>query len=126
MSTYYNINGLKVRVSDHEPNTSLRGSNDIYFWTKSPICNESLSVVSQVESYCEKHDLDINLFSDILRDFPDPVKYEGQTRKIEISAGFYALFMSITGKGMCKKQQRLCEQHNVPYYEISQGYYIVK
>ena len=34
--------------------------------------------------------------------------------------------MSITGKGMCKKQKRLCEQHNIPYYEMSQGYYIVK
>lgn len=25
MSKYYHINGLKVRVSDHEPNISLRG-----------------------------------------------------------------------------------------------------
>ena len=36
MSTYYKINGLKVRVSDHEPNFSMdriRGTNDVELYT---------------------------------------------------------------------------------------------
>ena len=49
MSKYYQINGLKVRVSDHEPNTSLRGSNDICLYIRSA-CNELLSIESQIEA----------------------------------------------------------------------------
>ena len=52
MSKYYQINGLKVRVSDHEPNTSLRGSNDIYLYIRSA-CNKLLSIESQIEAVCE-------------------------------------------------------------------------
>ena len=125
MSTYYNINGLKVRVSDHEPNTALRGGNDIYFWTKSAD-NSKLSVISQIEAYCEKHDMDINLFAEIMRDFPDPIKYENPTKKIEITSEFYALYSSFTGKGSMKKQERLCKENNIPFYQMSQGYYVVK
>ena len=53
MSKYYQINDLKVRVSDHEPNTALRGSNDIYLYVKSA-CNELLSIETQIEVLCEK------------------------------------------------------------------------
>lgn len=70
MSTYYNINGLKVRVSDHEPNSSLRGSSDLELYTKSA-CNQPLSVINQIEAYCEKKDLDILMFEDVIKDFPD-------------------------------------------------------
>jgi|GEM_PF-4059186 Response regulator containing a CheY-like receiver domain and an HTH DNA-binding domain len=70
MSAYYEIKGLKVRVSDHEPNFSMdrfRGQNDIEFYTKDA-CNNTLCVISQIEGYCEKHDLDISLFSEIIAD----------------------------------------------------------
>ena len=73
MSKYYNINGLKVRVSDHEPNHSMnkfRGASDVEFYTKS-LDNRQLSVESQVEWYCEKNDLDISLFAQVLEDFSD-------------------------------------------------------
>ena len=73
MSTYYNINGLKVRVSDHEPNRAMdrmRGTNDIELYTISA-CNKPLSVINQIEAYCDKYDMDILLFEEVIKDFPD-------------------------------------------------------
>ena len=70
MSKYYHINGLKVRVSDHEPNISLRGGNDITLYVKSA-CNELLSIESQIEYICEKRGYNISDFSEILNDWKD-------------------------------------------------------
>ena len=70
MSKYYNINGMKVRVSDHEPNFSmdrLRGRNDVEFYTVSAD-NRKLSVIDQIDHYCDKHDLDHALFAEVAKD----------------------------------------------------------
>ncbi|MBA4304596.1 MAG: hypothetical protein C0424_10265 [Sphingobacteriaceae bacterium] len=51
MSQYFNIKGLKVRVSDHEPNFSmdkLRGRNDIELYTQD-ITGKKLDLQSQIE-----------------------------------------------------------------------------
>jgi hypothetical protein len=71
MSNYYNIEGLKIRVSNHEPNYSMskfRGENDIEFYTKN-IEGEILSVADQIECYCNNNDIDISLFAKIIEDF---------------------------------------------------------
>jgi hypothetical protein len=55
MSKYYTVKGLKVRVSDHEPNFSMdkfRGSNDIELYTKS-IDNKKLSIEDQIDRFLE-------------------------------------------------------------------------
>lgn len=70
MSKYYQINGLKIRVSDHEPNTSLRGSNDIYLYIRSA-CNELLSIESQIEAVCEKRGYEISDFQEVINDWKD-------------------------------------------------------
>jgi len=73
MSKYYNINGLKVRVSDHEPNHSRnwqRGANDIELYIKSAD-NKTLSVISQLERICDKQELDINDFQEVINDWQD-------------------------------------------------------
>ena len=70
MSKYYNIKGLKVRISDHEANTALRGSNDIYLYVKSAD-NRLLSVESQIENICDKKDLNIEDFQVIIDDWQD-------------------------------------------------------
>ena len=48
MSKYYNIKGLKVRVSDHEPNERLNGSNDIELYTRS-VDGLKLNIKNQIE-----------------------------------------------------------------------------
>lgn len=73
MSNYYNIKGLKVRVSDHEPNFSMdkfRGVNDVELYVKS-LCNELLSIEGQIESICEKRDYNISDFQEIINDWKD-------------------------------------------------------
>jgi len=73
MSKYYNINGLKVRVSDHEPNHSRnwqRGANDIELYIKSAD-NKTLSVIIQLERICDKQELDINDFQQVINDWQD-------------------------------------------------------
>jgi hypothetical protein len=73
MSKYYNINGLKVRVSDHEPNHSRnwqRGANDIELYVKSAD-NKTLSVISQLERICDKQELEINDFQQVVNDWQD-------------------------------------------------------
>jgi hypothetical protein len=78
MSKYYNINGLKVRVSDHEPNHAMnkfRGENDVEFYTKN-ITGQPMSIADQVEWYCDDNDLDIELFADLLEDFAIMPEYK--------------------------------------------------
>lgn len=70
MSQYYNIKGLKVRISDHEPNEALRGSSDIYLYVKS-VDNRLLSIESQLEYICDKRELDIEDFKVIINEWQD-------------------------------------------------------
>ncbi|QHC84992.1 hypothetical protein AS589_09510 [Empedobacter brevis] len=126
MSKYYKVNGLKVRISDHEANTKLNGSSDIYFYTKSAD-NRKLCVASQVECYCEKHDLDISLFQDILNDYPveeyNPIE---RPVKVIVSQDFIDGYRAISGKGSMKKKDNYCESFGVNAFKISQGCYEIK
>lgn len=73
MSKYYNIKGLKVRVSDHEPNFSmnrLRGSADVELYVKS-LEGDLLSIEGQIEAICEKRGYDIADFSEIIEEWKD-------------------------------------------------------
>lgn len=73
MSKYYNIKGMKVRVSDHEPNHSMnkmRGSNDIELYVKSAD-NRLLSVEGQLEVICDKRLLEIEDFQEVINDWKD-------------------------------------------------------
>lgn len=66
MSKYYEIKGLKVRVSDHEPNERLRGSSDIYLYTISAD-GRKLSLRSQVERVLELNsELTLSDFDEVL------------------------------------------------------------
>jgi DNA repair protein RadC len=60
-STYYNINGKKVRISDHEPNYSMdkfRGANDIELYTENPITHKAMNIDQQVTNLFERDELD--------------------------------------------------------------------
>ena len=70
MSTYYNIKGKKLRVSDHEPNTALRGSSDLHIWTKDA-CGNTLSIGGQIDRLIDKHDLDLKDFEKIIIDWAE-------------------------------------------------------
>lgn len=73
MSKYYNINGLKVRVSDHEPNYSLdrmRGANDIELYIKG-LGNELLSIEEQLYYICDRRGLNLEDFQEVLNDWKD-------------------------------------------------------
>ena len=70
MSRYYQINGLKVRVSDHEPNEGLRGSSDIYLYTISAD-NRLLSIEAQIEFICEKKGYNLSDFQEVINDWKD-------------------------------------------------------
>lgn len=73
MSQYFNIKGLKVRVSDHEPNFSmdkLRGRNDIELYTQD-ITGKKLDLKSQIEKVldsqlAEDHGLTMADFNQVL------------------------------------------------------------
>ena len=70
MSEYYNINGMKLRVSDHEPNTALNGSSDMYIWTQDA-CGNKLSIGGQIDRLIEKHDLQLSDFEKVIKEFAD-------------------------------------------------------
>lgn len=70
MSQYYNINGLKVRVSNHEPNEALNGGNDIYLWLNDATGNE-MKLGWQIEKACEDFDLNIADFQKVIEDHND-------------------------------------------------------
>ena len=70
MSQYYTINDLKVRVSDHEPNSALNGGNDIELYIVSPD-NQLLSVEAQIDAICEKKDFNVADFKEVINDFKD-------------------------------------------------------
>lgn len=79
MSSYYNIKGLKVRLSDHEPNYSMdrmRGHNDIELYIKDA-CNKNLDVECCIEGILEHierypnlagSDLQMEDFAEVIRD----------------------------------------------------------
>jgi hypothetical protein len=71
VSAYYLIKGLKVRVSDHEPNFSarrLRGLPDVELYTRDA-CGNRLDVVAQIEGACEKREgLSVEDFAGVIRD----------------------------------------------------------
>jgi len=83
MSAYYNIKGQSVRVSDHEPNTALRGSSDLYIWTKDA-CGTSMAVGSQIDRFCDRYGFELKDFEAIIRDFSS-VDEECKYMLIEIS-----------------------------------------
>lgn len=68
MSKYYNIEGKKVRVSDHEPNTKLNGSSDLYIWT-TDACGKKISIGSQIDRFCFKYNMQISDFEKVIKDF---------------------------------------------------------
>ena len=70
MSKYYEIEGMKVRVSNHEPNESLNGSSDIYIWTNDA-CGTKLSIGAQIDKVADKKDLDFRVFEAIINDFAE-------------------------------------------------------
>lgn len=70
MSQYYNIKGMKVRVSDHEPNTKLNGSSDIELYIKSAD-GMLISVESQINCICERRGYNISDFSEVINDWKD-------------------------------------------------------
>lgn len=73
MSQYYTINEMKVRVSDHEPNHAanrLRGTNDIELYVRS-IDGKLLSIADQLAYICERRDLNIADFAQVLNDWQD-------------------------------------------------------
>lgn len=124
MSKYYNIQGLRVRVSDHEPNTSLNGSSDIYFYTKDA-CNNVLDIEAQVEAYCEKNDMDIQLFAQVIADYKVEEVSLTSVEKVIVSSEFIEGYVAITGKGSSKRRERYCAAYGVSEYQISQGKYII-
>ena len=73
MSQYFNIKGLKVRVSDHEPNFSmdkLRGRNDIELYTQD-ITGKKIDLKSQIEKVlnsqlADDHGLTMADFNEVL------------------------------------------------------------
>lgn len=87
MSEYYNINGKKLRVSDHLPNTRLNGSADMYIYTKDA-CGSPLSIGGQIDHLCDKHNISVRHFEKVMRDF---VEADEECRYIleEIKAGKY-------------------------------------
>jgi hypothetical protein len=131
MSKYYNINGLKVRVSDHEPNHAMnkfRGENDVEFYTKS-IDHSVLSIESQVYGYCDKHDLDMSLFAEVLSDFPDaePVFVEVTKSATQVvTQDFIDAYNAIGKKRKQARQMELCETFGFCWNEVRFGNYIVK
>lgn len=86
MSQYYNIKGLKVRVSDHLPNTSLRGGSDIYLFIKDA-SNQLMSIESQIKVVCDKKSLNISDFAPVIEDWKDGTYTVDAFRKEEREEG---------------------------------------
>jgi predicted methyltransferase len=131
MSKYYSINGLKVRVSDHEPNHAMnkfRGESDVEFYTKS-IDNRTLSIESQVYGYCDKHDLDMSLFADVLADFPDakPIFVEKTKSTTQvITQEFLNAYNAIGKKKQFSRRCDLCNANGIDWQEMRTKNYIIK
>lgn len=70
MSAYYNIEGKNVRVSDHQPNTKLNGSNDLYIWEKDA-CGNNLSIGGQIDRFIDKYEMELSSFEPIIKDYAD-------------------------------------------------------
>lgn len=118
MSKYYQINDLKVRVSDHEPNFAMdrfRGVNDIELYIKSA-CNELLSVEGQIETLCEKRGYDISDFQVIIDDWKDGTYNINAFEKVE---------EEIENDAPCATAD-LLELHNQSNKEKLKGYSLSK
>jgi predicted methyltransferase len=131
MSKYYSINGLKVRVSDHEPNHAMnkfRGESDVEFYTKS-IDNRVLSIESQVYGYCENHNLDMNLFAEVLSDFPDAesvfVEKTKSTTQV-VTQEFLNAYNAIGKKKQFSRRCDLCDANGIDWQEMRTKNYIIK
>lgn len=122
MSTYYQISGLKIRVSDHEPNERLNGYSDIELYTVD-VCGQKLSVAGQLEHICERRQLDINIFAAVLSDFQDPEYIDTDIQKIIVSDEFIKAYHSIPGRGSAKRRRAYSEKFGYDDYYISQGRY---
>lgn len=73
MSQYYRIKGLKVRVSDHEPNITMdkfRGQNDAEFYVRN-ISGKLLSIEGQIDAFCCKNGYELSDFQEVLDDWKD-------------------------------------------------------
>lgn len=120
---------MKVRVSDHEPNYSMdkfRGRNDIEFYTVNAD-NRKLSVIDQIEHYCDNHNLDPSLFSEVAKDFPDPEYIHFQRpQKIEVTQEIVDGYHAISGRGSMRKKEKYCERVGIDFYKMYQGYYNIK
>lgn len=125
MSTYYNIAGMKVRISDHLPNTALRGSSDIYFYT-TDIDGRKLSIIDQIEYYCMKNDIEPTIFKKIADDFPDEIVEHFVPEFIEVKQEIVDKYNAITGKNSMKKKIKFCESIGIDEYKMSQQYYKIK
>ena len=131
MSKYYSINGLKVRVSDHEPNHAMnkfRGESDVEFYTKS-IDNRVLSIESQVYGYCDKYDLDMSLFAEVLSDFPDaePIFVEKTKSTTQvITQEFLNAYNAIGKKKQFSRRCDLCDANGIDWQEMRTKNYIIK
>lgn len=68
MSKYYNIEGKKIRVSDHEPNCKLNGSNDLYIWEKDA-CGNVLSIGGQIDRLVDKYNMSLSSFAEIIKEY---------------------------------------------------------
>lgn len=129
MSKYYNIQGLKVRVSDHEPNFAaerMRGRNDLELYTHTLEGNK-ISVPAQIEKWCERNDMEPELFEEVANDFPE-VGYtpRPEVEKIVVSKEIAGAYKAIKGRGRMRKQDKFCERHNLPAYKMSQGLYKIE
>ena len=122
MSKYYNISGIKVRVSDHEPNERLNGSSDIELYTVDA-SGQLLSVSAQLEHICERRQLNIALFAAVLSDFPEQVYEHTDQTKIIVSDEFLQAYKAMTGKEMLRRQKALSEKYGYDWYMVSQGRY---
>jgi hypothetical protein len=126
MSEYFKIADKKVRVSDHEPNYSLdflRGEA-VCFYTQDA-CGSKLSVVSQIESYCEKNGIDPSTFRKVYEKYPDQVYQAPEIRREKISKETLEAYRAIQGKKSEKKKASFCAQNGLDWFYMSQGYFDV-
>ena len=118
MSKYYFINGLKIRVSDHEKGIAPGRGCDVTFYIKS-VDNRLLSVVSQLDSFCEKNNYNVKDFSEISTEWADGSygidafshKEESENSGATLSANYIE-----SGKEDEKRKYELIRQYGLPRF----------